>query len=103
MQHLGHPTIHHLHTEGAMTSLGLGTINYQYAAGRRRDLLAEAEHDRQVAQARRGTRAASDSVATVARLAVGLRLIRVGERIAPPAARPEWNGRPVTGIAVAGR
>ena len=103
MQHLGHPTIHHLHTEGAMTSLGLASINYQHAVGRRRDLLTEAERGRQAAQARGGTLAPTDSVGTAARLAVGLRLIRIGERVARPGARPEWTDRPVAGIAVAGR
>ena len=95
MQHLGHPTIHHLHTEGAMTSLGLGTINYQNAAGRRRDLLAEAERNRQAGQARSARATVTDSV--------GLWVIRIGELIARPAARPGLTGRPSTDVAVAGR
>ncbi len=103
MQHLGHPTIRHLHTEGAMTSFGLGTFNYQHAAGRRRDLLAEAERNRQAAQARSGRVTATDLVGTVAHLAVGLRVIRIGERVARPAARPGLIGRPSADIAVAGR
>ena len=95
MQHLGHTTIRHMHTEGAMTSIGLGTFNYQHAAGRRRDLIAEAERNRQATQAHSARATVTDSV--------GLWVIRIGELIARPAARPGWTGRPSSDIAVAGR
>ena len=63
-----------------MTYPGHPTINYLHVSGRGRDLLAEAEQARQVAQ----TPAAKRIVPTfrnAVRWTVGVQLIRAGERI----------------------
>jgi hypothetical protein len=61
--HPGHPTISDLH-----------------AVARRRDLLAEAERDRQHTQAR-AARSIVPTFRAAARWAIGVQLIRIGERI----------------------
>ena len=103
MQHIGTSTINRLHTEGAaMNHIGPGSINYLVAAARHADLQAEAERDRQFAQAR-AARGIAISFGDAVRRAIGVRVVRAGERLA----QGTGHAAPAAGltpkVAVAGR
>ena len=80
MQYTGYLTTNQLHQEAAVNFVAHPTINSFHAAGRHHDLRVEAERDRQVAQARATHRVVTTFRGAV-RWAVGVQVIRAGERI----------------------
>ena len=80
MQYTGSATTNQLHQEAAMNFVDHPTLDSLHAAGRHHDLRVEAERDRQFAQARAPHRVVTTFRGAV-RWAVGVQVIRAGERI----------------------
>jgi len=78
-------------------------LTYMHAEARRQHMLAEAEHERTIAQARATTRTDRGSAAIAAlRRQIGTALVQTGERLqgvrVAGAAEPELDANPTVGI-----